>query len=84
MSGVSTSSLKTTQAVSNLTVLCVDLDGTLCRTDTLIEAFVDLFRKQPLAALRVLLYLFSGKAAFKREVGRLSSLNVATLPYSAE
>ena len=45
--------------------LCVDLDGTLIRTDILWESVIQLWRS-PAVALRALLTLIrDGKAAFK-------------------
>ena len=47
------------------TVLVVDLDGTLCRTDTLHEALLGLAAKRPAAVLTHLWRLWEGRAAFK-------------------
>lgn len=60
--------------------LCVDLDGTLLRTDTLHEAYLKLVRRNPLRALWLLRALASGKAAFKRRVTEAAGLDPATLP----
>lgn len=68
--------------VSNPPALCVDLDGTLVKSDTLIDALFVLFRREPLNALRSSLFLMQGKAAFKAEVARHVSLNPVTLPYN--
>lgn len=46
-------------------ILVVDLDGTLCRSDTLHEAFLAEFGAHPAAALDLLRALPSGRAAFK-------------------
>lgn len=45
--------------------LVVDLDGTLIKVDSLHEAFVQLSASKPLQALRALLMLGHGRAAFK-------------------
>jgi len=66
---------------SNALPLCVDLDGTLVRTDTLIESLLELIKRRPLAALLVPFWLFKGKAGFKSEVAARVSLPPATLPY---
>lgn len=60
--------------------LCVDLDGTLLRTDTLHEAYLQLLRRQPLRALALLRFIPKGKAVFKRRVTEAAALDPATLP----
>lgn len=45
--------------------LVLDLDGTLCRTDTLWEALFALLARNPLAAIALLPALRHGRAAFK-------------------
>ena len=62
--------------------LCVDLDGTLVKSDTLIDSLLLLLRSQPLAALQLPVWLLRGKAAVKAEVGARVSLDVVHLPYN--
>jgi 4-hydroxybenzoate polyprenyltransferase len=62
--------------------LCVDLDGTLVKSDTLMDSLLLLARNRPLAALRVPLWLLRGKAALKAEVTARVSLDVRHLPYN--
>ncbi|MGC2497143.1 MAG: prenyltransferase, partial [Acidobacteriaceae bacterium] len=62
--------------------LCVDLDGTLVKSDTLMDSLLVLARSQPLALLQVPLWLMRGRAAVKAEVGRRVSLDVRHLPYN--
>ena len=50
--------------------IVVDLDGTLTFTDTLMESVARFLKESPVNILRVVLWLFSGKAAFKRQVAR--------------
>ena len=50
------------------TVFVVDLDGTLCRTDTLHEALLALATKHPATLLGAARRLPAGKAAFKEHV----------------
>ena len=64
--------------------LCVDLDGTLIRTDTLIESFFALLRKNFLYIFLVPIWLMGGKANFKEQIARRVDLNVALLPYHEE
>jgi len=62
--------------------LCVDLDGTLVKSDTLADSLLLLVRSRPLAALQLPLWLLRGKAAVKAEVGARVSLDVRHLPYN--
>src|SRR5512134_1277472 len=59
--------------------LCVDLDGTLLRTDTLLESILQLVRHAPVNALRVIAWRLRGKAALKAEVARRVELDPASL-----
>ena len=61
--------------------LVVDLDGTLIRSDLLVESFLALAGADPRAALRALLMLRRGKAAFKAAVADAAILDVTTLPF---
>jgi 4-hydroxybenzoate polyprenyltransferase len=61
--------------------LCVDLDGTLIRTDSLVESILELIRRQPLAVLWMPLWLLRGKARFKSEVAARVKLVPDALPY---
>ncbi len=61
--------------------LCVDLDGTLVRTDTFIEALLQLIRRNPLLVFLIPIWFVSGLAHLKREVARRLILDAATLPY---
>jgi 4-hydroxybenzoate polyprenyltransferase len=61
--------------------LCVDLDGTLLRTDTLHESLVLLIARNPMHLLRLPLWLLGGKAAFKREVAVRVVPDPSTLPH---
>jgi 4-hydroxybenzoate polyprenyltransferase/phosphoserine phosphatase len=62
--------------------LCVDLDGTLVKSDTLMDSLVVLARSRPLDLLRLPQWLLRGKAAVKAEVGTRVSLDVSHLPYN--
>jgi 4-hydroxybenzoate polyprenyltransferase/phosphoserine phosphatase len=65
-----------------LPCLCVDLDGTLVQTDTLIESLLAYVRVRPWGLFRVIAWLFLGKARFKQELGRAVSLQPDSLPYA--
>lgn len=64
--------------------LVVDLDGTLVRTDTLVEAFLHLLATRPFAAMRAVFALRGGKAALKARVAELSPIEAETLPLNAD
>lgn len=48
--------------------LCVDLDGTLVRTDTLLESLLQLFKRSPFRFILTLFSLIRGRAYFKHLV----------------
>ena len=62
--------------------LCIDLDGTLVKSDTLVDALSALARNHPAALLLVPGWLARGKAALKREVAARAPLDAARLPYN--
>lgn len=65
--------------------LCVDLDGTLIRTDLLVESFLKLATEAPLAIPRgVWTLIREGRAPFKRYLAERISLDPAHLPYRGE
>lgn len=61
--------------------LVVDLDGTLCRSDTLHEGLIGLIAHHPAILLRLPLWLIESRADFKRQVGDRLILDPALLPY---
>ena len=61
--------------------LVVDLDGTLIRSDLLVESFLALLGADPPAALRAIGALRDGKAAFKAALADAAVIDVATLPF---
>jgi len=61
--------------------LCVDLDGTLVKTDTLLESVLLLFRKQPFSISLIPYWLLRGKAHFKRQIANIVMPEPALLPY---
>jgi 4-hydroxybenzoate polyprenyltransferase len=62
--------------------LCVDLDGTLVKSDTLVDSLMVLARRHPTAFLRTPLWAFKGKAYLKTQVASRVTLDVAHLPYN--
>src|SRR4051794_25843723 len=61
--------------------LCVDLDGTLIRSDTLHEALLLLAKDSPFTIPVLPLWLVGGKAKLKHLVAERGELNSASLPY---
>jgi 4-hydroxybenzoate polyprenyltransferase/phosphoserine phosphatase len=64
--------------------LCVDLDGTLVKSDTLVDSTLALVRQHPAALLQLPGWLAQGKAALKRHITAAVHLDVAHLPYNRE
>ncbi len=60
--------------------LCVDLDGTLLRSDSLTETFCLLLKKNPLVALLAPFWLLGGRANLKRQIGERLALNIYSWP----
>lgn len=61
--------------------LVVDLDGTLIKTDLLVESVCRLLRQKPLALLALPFWLLKGRAHLKREIAGRVQLDPALLPY---
>ena len=64
--------------------LFVDLDGTLIKTDLLIESAFFLLKKQPWMLLAMLYWLAFGKARLKEEIAIRSALDFSVLPLQKE
>ena len=62
--------------------LCVDLDGTLVKSDTLHDSLLVLMRTRPARLLALPAKVLEGRAAFKAAVTECVSLDVAHLPYN--
>jgi 4-hydroxybenzoate polyprenyltransferase/phosphoserine phosphatase len=73
-----------TAANAVLPVLCVDLDGTLVKSDTLVDSTLVLARHNPAALLNLPRWLLQGKAALKQHLTAAVQLDVAHLPYNRE
>lgn len=61
--------------------LCVDLDGTLLRSDILYESLLALLAHNPLYIFLVPFWLLRGKAYVKRQLASRVHLPAETLPY---
>ena len=62
--------------------LCVDLDGTLVKTDLLFESFLSLIKLNLLYLFLVPLWWLKGKANFKHQIAKRVDLDVNSLPYN--
>jgi len=61
--------------------LCVDLDGTVCATDTLQEAVFALIKKRPSTILAMFLWILRGIPEFKKQVAVRITVEPASLPF---
>lgn len=64
--------------------LCVDLDGTLVKSDTLLDSVLVLGRRKPSQVWRLPFWLMRGRAALKAHLASTVSLDVAHLPYNRD
>ena len=67
--------------------LCVDLDGTLCRSDTLFESLLHLLKAQPWVALLLPVWLLAGRAVLKQRIAEralAAGFDVGSLPWNAD
>ena len=70
--------------IAPLSVLCVDLDGTLVKSDTLYDSALAIARHHPESLLKFPSWLLQGKAALKQHLANTVKLDVAHLPYNRE
>ncbi len=64
--------------------LCVDLDGTLVKTDLLMESVFSLLKSNFLFIFLLPIWLLKGKANLKQQIASRAEINVALLPYHAD
>lgn len=62
--------------------ICVDLDGTLLRSDLLLEALFVLLKQQIGLIFLLPFWLLRGKAHFKHQIAQRVDLDVSVLPYN--
>lgn len=62
--------------------LYVDLDGTLIKSDLLVESIVLLFKQNPLYIILFPFWLLKGRAQLKHEIARRVDLDASLLPYN--
>src|SRR5256885_16038147 len=66
---------------ANRLVLCVDLDGTLIKSDLLWECIVLLLKTRPWSLLLIPLWIFHGRAVLKRKLAERVAFQPDSLPY---
>ena len=65
--------------------LCVDLDGTLIRTDLLLESLLILIKKRPWTVFQIPFWLLrGGRANLKHAIAQRVNIDVELLPFQAE
>ena len=64
--------------------LCVDLDGTLVRSNVLVETLVGTLKHHPLLVFALPVWLARGRATLKRELAARADIDVARLPYDEQ
>ncbi|MBU3563629.1 UbiA family prenyltransferase [Polynucleobacter sp. Tro8-14-1] len=62
--------------------LAVDLDGTIIRTDLLLETANIFILKNPIHIFKVLIWLFKGRTILKEKLAVFSEINASLLPYN--
>lgn len=67
-----------------MTILCVDLDGTLIRTDTTWMATSLFLRTHPFRCWQLLVWLLRGRAYLKQQLAQKVHVDPRSLPYHAE
>ena len=61
--------------------LCVDLDGTLIRTDLLLESTLALLKRNPLYLFVLPFWLLRGRASLKQRIAQRTKVDIPTLPW---
>lgn len=64
--------------------LVIDLDGTLLKTDMLVESLLYVVRHSPFDILKIPTWLFKGKAHLKQQLAVRSQFDPEFLPYNKE
>ena len=65
----------------NLRPLVIDLDGTLVRSDLLIESALAFVKSTPIFMFVLIKWLLTGKAGLKENLAKVVKLDVTRLPY---
>lgn len=67
--------------IKNNIPLCVDLDGTLIASDTLLESMMSALKAKPIIFFLMPFWILMGKSFFKNKIKEISLPNPKTLPY---
>ncbi|TAL71100.1 MAG: UbiA family prenyltransferase [Bacteroidetes bacterium] len=67
---------------NTLKPICVDLDGTIIRTDTLMESILIAIRKNPFLMILFPFWIIRGRLYFKKQIGRRIIPNPRIYPYN--
>ncbi|WP_410209787.1 UbiA family prenyltransferase [Aquirhabdus sp.] len=70
------------QNPNSKTALIVDLDGTLIRSDLLVESIFLFLRLYPLRFFSLIVWLFKGKVVLKKQLADVVSPLTSSLPYN--
>lgn len=70
--------------MSALTALCVDLDGTLIRTDLTFESLLAALKRRPWLVFLLPFWLLKGKSHLKHRLAQHARLDVSALPYQPQ
>jgi len=70
-------------SASSALPLCIDLDGTLIKTDLLFESLARLLKQKPWFMLLVPFWGLRGRAYLKQRIARQISIDVRSLPYNS-
>ena len=73
-------SIPDTEVIAPDWTLYVDLDGTLIKSDMLLESFLAAFKDNPLILFSAFFWLLRGKAYLKQKLSESSHINVSTIP----
>jgi 4-hydroxybenzoate polyprenyltransferase len=65
-------------------VLVADLDGTVLKTDLLLESLLVLLKHKPYCLFLLPIWLWRGRAYFKQQIARRAELDASVLPYRTE
>jgi 4-hydroxybenzoate polyprenyltransferase len=76
--------LPTDREPPTLPPLCVDLDGTLLKTDTLVEALLAVLGREPWQVIPLLFSLCKGRQILKEKAARHARIDPNCLPYRAD
>ena len=68
----------------NKTPLVVDLDGTLLKTDSLLESLIILFNQNIILFFQSFFWLIRGKAFFKHQLSKYVLPNLDILPFNSD